>query len=429
MISWDFDPFYVRGGSAYATRRLADQLTALGIETRVLLPDRGNSFAGGATSLLKPTPVTTRADFRDAARVLQCAEFCRAAVPLVEQIQATSGSDAVIAHGDEGAMFFVMRNGSGSSAPTVFWLHSLYDPSLAPLSPEQRRLLSSQSLLASAVMKADIVVTSQGILKDAEDLEWPGRLNELQQALVNASSENRVLTVESVGCLPEIAKHPAERNSNSNLDSLSSLPSPYVLFPCRPSIDKGRGIFDAFAERLKSHGIACVAVQRPGAAKLQRPTRDGVRWLPWLGQDELLIAMRNATCTVMPSLTEGFGLAAAESIRAGVRTLYHEVGGHHDLDGQPHAQKVPLTRTERERLYRLWLELVDTDPDSSSVWSRHESSLQRLVGNWVEAIRRVVHQQIDGAPGTGLNDTQLAKERWANKLCDRIAAGATHESH
>src|SRR5215471_2271932 len=220
MISWDFDPFYVRGGSAYATRRLADQLTALGIETRVLLPDRGNSFAGESTLLLKPTPVTTRADFRAAPRVRQCAEFCRAAAVSVEQIEATAAPDAVIAHGDEGAMFFVMRHGNGSSAPTVLWLHSLYDPSLAELSKEQRRLLPSESLLASAAMMADIVVTSQGILKDAQAFEWPGRLKELQQALGQASSENRVLTVESVGCLPEVAKRPEEPESNSNLDLL-----------------------------------------------------------------------------------------------------------------------------------------------------------------------------------------------------------------
>ena len=35
-----------------------------------------------------------------------------------------------------------------------------------------------------------------------------------------------------------------------------------------------------------------------------------------------LVAMRNAACTVLPSITEGFGLAAAESISQGVATLY-----------------------------------------------------------------------------------------------------------
>jgi len=233
-----------------------------------------------------------------------------------------------------------------------------------------------------------------------------------------------------VGCLPEVAKRPEEIKSESNLDLLRSLPSPYVFFPCRPSIDKGRGIFEAFAERLKADGIVCVAVQRPGhAAKLPRACEDGVLWLPWLGQEELLIAMRNAACTVLPSLTEGFGLAAAESISAGVHTLYHEVGGHHGLQGQPHAHKVPLTTTEREQLYHLWLDLIDTDPDSNSVWSRYETSLQGVIGRWVEAIRSVVSQQNDDPRRTELSDLQLEKEQWANKLCRRIESGLTSGNH
>src|SRR5881394_3800949 len=94
MISWDFDPFYVRGGSAYATRRLADQLTGLGIETRVLFPDRPNTRAGDElTPLLKPMPVTIHAKFRRAPRLLQCTEFCRAALESIEQLSNTSGSD------------------------------------------------------------------------------------------------------------------------------------------------------------------------------------------------------------------------------------------------------------------------------------------------------------------------------------------------
>jgi hypothetical protein len=272
-------------------------------------------------------------------------------------------------------------------------------------------------------MMAEIVVTSKGILKDAHAFEWPGRLKELQKALVMASSENRVLTVESIGCLPEDAKNSDEPISNTNLDSLRDLGSPYVFFPCRPMIDKGFGIFAAVAERLRAYGIASVAVQRPHhTSTWQRPTRNGVHWLPWLSQKDLLLAMRNAACTVLPSLTEGFGLVAAESIRAGVRTVYHEVGGHHGLREQPHAHKIPLTMNEREQLYSLWSDLIDTHPDSWSVWRRHETSLRPLVNKWVEAIRSIVNLPNDGAPGAEFGDVQLEKERWANRLRDRLEA-------
>src|SRR5436190_5640314 len=146
MISWELDPFYIRGGTAYAIRRLANQLTGLGIETRVLLPDWLNARAGNhLTPLLMPMPLRMSAEFRRAPRVLQCSQFCHAALEAVEQIRTSAGSDAVIAHGDEGAMFIILRNGKRSSEPSVFWLHSLYDPPISDFSKDQRQLLPSRS--------------------------------------------------------------------------------------------------------------------------------------------------------------------------------------------------------------------------------------------------------------------------------------------
>src|SRR5215213_5622418 len=359
MIAWELDPFFVRGGTAYAIRRLADQLTGLGIETRVLLPDWPACVDTPPAKDLISVPLKMPAGIRRTPRVVQCSEFCRVAL---EHIKTSARSDAVIAHSDEGAMFTILRNGKESCERSVFWLHSLYDPPIGDLSNDQRRLLPSHSLLASAVMMADIVVTSTGILKDAREFEWPDRLKELQKALTIASAEHRVLTVESMGCLPEDPKNSPDRlTRSSNLESLKHVPSPYVLFPCRPSVDKGFGIFAAIAERLRGDNIACVAVQPPA-----RRTKSGNRsrsapiyWSPWLAQDELLVAMRNAACTVLPSITEGFGLAAAESVSLGVTTLYHQVGGHHSLQAFPNALPVPLTTSERACLYGLWSELID----------------------------------------------------------------------
>jgi glycosyltransferase involved in cell wall biosynthesis len=409
MISWDFDPLYVRGGTAYAIRRLADQLTGLGIETTIFSPERAESGPPqDLAPLLRPITLKMRPEFQAAPRVVQCAEFCRLA------LSAFQGSDPVIAHSDEGAMFIVMRNGGRSGGPSVFWLHSLYDPPISDLPPEQRQLLPSSSLLASAVMMADLVVTSTGILKDAVEFEWPNSLKELQRAIVAASAEQRVLTVESVGCLP--SEKDLSR-SGSIRESLKSLPAPYVLFPSRPSVDKGLGIFAAIAERLRDDNIACVAVQRPGQDdELHTPANGLVHWLPWLTEEELRLAMRNATCTALPSITEGFGLAAAESISLGVATLYHQVGGHYALQQLPHAQQVPLTIGERSRLYQLWSELIATHPDSWSVWRRHEVALQLLVDKWVKAIRELRHR---GNGSTAVYEP-VKSERWADKLCRRI---------
>jgi hypothetical protein len=429
MISWELDPFLTRGGTAYAIRRLADQLTGLGIETKVLLPDWLDTQPGkDLTPLLQPRLLKMNADIRRAPRLLQCREFCRVALEEVEQIRTSAGSDAVIAHSDEAAMFIILRNGKRSCGPSVFWLHSLYDPPTSDLASDQRRLLPSRSLLASAVILADIVVTSPGILKDAREFEWPNRLRELQQALTRASAEQRVLTVEARGCLPAVANNSQHKlPPNSNLENLKNVPSPYVLFPCRPSVDKGLGIFALIAERLRADNIACVAVQGPAQrATVHNPLRNApIYWLPWLAQDELQVAMGKAACTVLPSITEGFGLAAAESISQGVVTVYQQIGGHHDLEALPNALPVSVTTSERSHLYGLWSELLGDPHNSWPVWTRHEISLRPLVDKWVEAIKSVV-SRADGRTaeiGNGHFSIRPVEERWANKLCRRIEVG------
>jgi hypothetical protein len=429
MISWELDPFHTLGGTAYAIRRLADQLTELGIETRVLLPDCVDTRPGkNVTPLLKPMLLKMPAELHRAPRGVQCSEFSRAALEAVEEIRESAGSDAVIAHSLEGAMLIVLRSVRRSCEPSVFWLHSLYDPPL-DFSKDQRRLLPFRTLLASAVMLADIVVTSAGVLKDAQEFEWPDRLKELQKALAIASDEHRVLTVESMGCLPGVPKDSQNKTiQSSNLEILKNVPSPYVLFPCRPTVDKGLGIFAAIAERLSANNISCVAVQRPAqrANSENSSCNAPIYWLPWLAQDELVVAMRNAACTVLPSITEGFGLAAAESVSRGVTTLYQQVGGHHSLQALPYALPVPLTTKERAHLYGLWSELFGMH-DYWSVWTRHEIALKPMVDKWVEAIRAVVYRA-DGTRG-GIENAQFperpVEERWGNKLLRRIEVGAS----
>jgi glycosyltransferase involved in cell wall biosynthesis len=275
-------------------------------------------------------------------------------------------------------------------------------------------------------MMADIVVTSAGVLRDAREFEWPDRLKELQQALTNAWAEDRVLTVGSMGCLPAVSKNsPNKLISSQTLETLKNVPSPYVLFPGRPSVDKGLGIFAAIAERLRADNIACVAVQRPVGANSGHPARNApIYWLPWLTQDELAVAMRHAAGTVLPSITEGFGLAAAESISQGAITLYQEVGGHHGLQALPNALPVPLTTAERAQLYGLWSELFGSD-DYWSVWTTHETSLMPLIDKWVEAIRSVVR----GSNGRmrGIENSHFperpVEEQWGHKLRRRIELG------
>src|SRR5687767_13913165 len=73
MISWELDPFYTQGGTAYAIRRLADQLTQMGIVTRVLLPDCPDARPGKTgTPLLKPMLLKMPPELLRAPRGVQC---------------------------------------------------------------------------------------------------------------------------------------------------------------------------------------------------------------------------------------------------------------------------------------------------------------------------------------------------------------------
>jgi len=123
---------------------------------------------------------------------------------------------------------------------------------------------------------------------------------------------------------------------------------------------------------------------------------------------------------VLPSITEGFGLATAESISQGVATLYQQVGGHHGLEAFPNAMPVLLTTNERAQLYGLWSELIEFH-DSWPVWKRYEILLTPLIDRWVEAIRSVVYRS-NAMRIIGNSDFPEVpiEDRWANRLCRRI---------
>jgi hypothetical protein len=141
-----------------------------------------------------------------------------------------------------------------------------------------------------------------------------------------------------------------------------------------------------------------------------------VRWLPWLAQDELLLAMRGAACTVLPSITEGFGLATAESVYEGITTLYQPVGGQHVLKFFPNARPVSLTTDDRARLYRVWADLSTNSIDRWTAWSRHEQSLRPLVEKWVQAIRATVLEGVQPSEPHKRCPEPAAQYRWANRL-------------
>jgi glycosyltransferase involved in cell wall biosynthesis len=424
MIAWDLDPFRIGGGTAYAVRRLADQLNELGIRVAICLPNELNAPLSGLDPSLALVPLDLPADRRSASHWGRCAEFCEIALKADER-NAFEGSDAIVAHNDEAALFAVLYAKRRSRKPLAFWLHSLYDPAVVEFPVECRREFTTGSVLGTAVAVADLAVTSSGILRDAREFEWPVRLRALQNALLRADDERRLLTVESMGCLPPAKEVSAvDAGRTSCVVAGTAIPTPYVFFPGRPMVDKGLPIFSAIAERLRDDKITCAAVKRPrGATNLDDVRAAPIVWLPWLSRDDLFAVMRGASCVVLPSITEGFGLAAAESIRLGVPTLFQDVGGHRGLRGFPSATPIPLSAAERALLYDLWADLLIDHPDSWPVWRRHESALGPLIDAWADAVKRTVRRSVVSNIVSEQGISARSSERWGNRLRDRIENG------
>src|SRR4051812_22223099 len=295
MIAWDLDPLRIGGGTAYAVRRLADQLNQLGIRVAVCLPNELGADLGGLGPLLSLVPVDLPADRCPDSHWGRCAALCEIALQAVDR-KAFDGVDAIVAHGDEAALFAVRYARRRSRRPLVFWLHGLYDPAVEEFPPDCRREFTSRSVLATAIAAADLTATSSGIVRDARAFEWPARLRALQDALLRADDERRLLTVESTGCLPAAAE-------DISAVAGAAIPTPYVFFPGRPMVDKGMPIFAAIAERLRDDQITCAAVRRPrGATDLVEVRAAPIIWLPWLRRDELFAVMRGAACVALPSL-------------------------------------------------------------------------------------------------------------------------------
>ena len=173
MIAWDLDPFRIGGGTAYAVRRLADQLNELGIRVAICLPNELNAPSSGLDPSLALVPLDLPADRRPASHWDRCADFCEIALKAAER-NAFEKSDAIVAHNDEAALFAVLYAKRRSRKPLVFWLHSLYDPAVVAFPLERRREFTSRSVLGTAVAVADLAATSSGILRDARRIRMAG---------------------------------------------------------------------------------------------------------------------------------------------------------------------------------------------------------------------------------------------------------------
>ncbi len=363
-VTVELAPDRVVGGLGIATSRLIAQLERAGARSRVLTSASEHREA--------PPSWGERVDLPTLGFVEHALEALARDPPADDEL--------LVVH--ESAALLPLVRARGIPGRRVQWVHSLYDTPLPHELPAACQLVvDPDSALASAIDAADLVVTSMGILADASEVAWSG-MHVVQAALLRAAARGATRTVEAHQCLP-----PPIGLASPMPDALAR---PRVLFPSRSGVHKGIGVFLAIVEALADLDLEFFAIGDPTRAGID-PSRPGaarVRWLPWLAPAELDALMASASCVVVPSLSEGFGLTAAEAAARGLPVVIHDIGGLRSLPASA-ATIVALTLAERARLYALWGELRR----SRSAWACWDAALPDLAGlvaRWTECVEAKV---------------------------------------
>jgi glycosyltransferase involved in cell wall biosynthesis len=393
MISSELAPYRCFGGLGVAVENLSSQLVSLGVTTEVFFPlsdppviahHRMNGLIPSAVDV----PIDS-ANQNDVELAPNLTIFCQKALSSLTR----KSKNFFVAHDNEAAISVVI--GKQLEAPSVFWLHSLYDhPVRSDFPVAIKRLLKSESLLSSAISDSHMMVTSSGMLKDALSIKWPDRLREVQQAIQDADRNKKIILTESLGLLKERVA------SVVNADAVAKYgltKKPFILFSSRPVLYKGIGFFELIAKKMRSEKLEFVAVGCPSDEV--RSLCKNILWIPWLEKNELFNLMAKAIAVVHPSLTEGYGLAAAESTMFNRNVFCHPVGGLQILIERQLANEVSLTREELYSLYELWSSLLITNSqrDAVATWHEQSASFEGLVGKWVNNLSRKLFEKENSA--------------------------------
>lgn len=406
-VATELAPYHVVGGLGVALAQLVAQLAEAGARSRVLtgaverLPGPQTESWGHVV----PLPVVGHGDER-------IASLTELALAALGGTGGAGGHDVLVAHDDECAAVLVHARRRGSPARRVYWLHSLYDRTTEQLPAALREGLVPGSLGASAIAAAELVVTSAGVLADAEAVAWPPPLHALQAALLHARERGATLTVEASQGLPP-RPEPAR---------LVAPDRPRVVLCGRPGVHKGTGIFLALAERLGHRDIDFVATGDPASARLDmaRPGAARVRWLGWLGPAELVALLASASCVVFPSLCEGFGLGAAEAAQLGVPLIHHDIGGLRSLPRSPTTRALALDLHERAACYQTWAELQRCDRAQLwAGWDRAAPRFAALVDRWVAEVEHVLATPTSACERPGAPVKPPAPS-WGRALLERM---------
>lgn len=377
MISNEFYPYKIYGGLGIATRRLADQLINCGNLVTILFPLNYN-FAKSIDNLEIKSFFMEDINYKLSNYEIAnyFAVISKKILSEIAKLDIPKESIFIV-HDNEMALTVKLIKKFRPDCKIIFWLHSLYDyPKRFFFNEKYKKLFSCESLLASAIDNSDLTITSSGVIKDSKTTEWPEVINEIKKSLIKAKNDNKILEVESFGCLPK--KQENKKNLKTKKENKD-----YFLFPSRPSFSKGIGFFGELSNYYKNDYDFFAIGPIPKEILSLYPA---IKEINWLSQRQLFLLMKSAKGVILPSITEGYGLSAAESILLSATTIYHDIGGHNILKNYPNSFCPVLTKEQKEKLYLFWGELLEEKQEPIKIWLKSKSNFNDLFEWWEKII-------------------------------------------
>lgn len=405
MLSNEFGPYKICGGLGVAMSRLFNQFNERNIRVTVIFPTNKKLLITNKSILpFLVEDINQKSSIKEIAQYFDCVS--REAICQAKKIEGFEES-IIIVHDNEMALTVPLLKKENGNIKIIFWLHSLYNyPQKRFFSKNNQKLFSKKSLLASAVDLSDLLVTSSGLINEATNFIWPNELRDLQLEIIKKNNTNQIIVVESLGCLPK----------KETLNEILITPEnkrDFFLFPSRPSLSKGIGFFGELTEKF-SQKFDFLAVG-PIDKKITKVYPKIIE-IGWLEQEKLFSLMKSAKSVLLPSITEGYGLSAAESILFSAKTIYHSIGGQSCLNGFVNATPIILNNKQKKCLYLFWCELLKNQENPIKTWLMFKDKFDDILELWSSSIINPVTKKSNQSPTekswASIIKSEIEKRMW-----------------
>lgn len=227
------------------------------------------------------------------------------------------------------------------SKPDLFFTPSHYGPRFSPIPTAISIMDLSYIHYPQLFRKSDLYQLKNWTKYSAKKAAKIFTISEFSKNdIIKTYGKNPEDIVVTYPGIKQVSSIKYEVLSMSEIDKKFGIKNPYILFvgtlQPRKNIVK---LVEAFS-RLKNQKMALVIVGKRGwlfDEILASPKRYGVenrvKFLDFVGDEDLPSLYKNATCFVLPSLYEGFGLPVLEAMKYGCPVILSKVSSLPEAGG------------------------------------------------------------------------------------------------